>query len=1608
MLFFRCADAWAQCDFTWAPQNPCPGETVTFSVTNPQGNHVYTFLFSNPNVPPKQGNTVNVSFPLSPSAQTYTVTLLDSLGNQQDCTSNQQISVKPAPDLAISLVPQPGVSFQNNTIATCDTLPGGGLEIKIRNTTSAATVGQNVNYQFDWGDGSPVQNFTNATFSGGIPVAHTYTGQGSFPIKITVTHQNGCTWTYQYEFYSGSNPSVGLGTPGNTINLCPPVNLTFPVYSVAGNSPGTQYLFQVNGITVKTYTQSNIPANIVYTFTESSCGKGNAQSPNAYYVKIIAQNPCGSSEAQVGPITVSEAPVAVIGMTMPPNFCPGAMVTFSNLSWGGAAVIQTSPGVFACDSTTEQVEWVISPGVNGVDFLYNVNDIYNQSIKVTFLKTGTYTVKLKVLNQNSTCGVSMAVKTIVIAELPVADADAVPQGTDDCVPKTIQFFNQSLNGTSPPAWSVLPAIGWHFQNPSTSSSNNPVIVFDSAGTYQVTLKITNPCGMDTWDTTIVVYTKPNISSFMPPGPCEDAPLVFTPANFVFQTGGLPCTCTYQIPGFLNVTVPCNQPAPPVTLPGTGPYQVTLSISNACGTATRTADINFAKKPIPAFNLPAKICLPGPLNCTDQSQTFTPPTYRKWTLRDPSGAVAGTSTLVTATFFPVATGQYTLELEIGNACDTLSLSNPVDVFASPTVSPATDNNEPCGSGSPLLTLLHTDGGAPDSVTWQCPGGIPNSATGITPPVPFYDQPGTYTITVTADNLQCPAASASVQFTVAAIPTADVTLAPRPKCLPPGGHTISFNLTSKPGVSYLWTISRTNDGTNPTNPYVFTGGTSNTSAGPSVTISNCGIYTYMLTAWNQCDTVTWTSTDTFYTQASAVLPPLPNPYCQLAALDLSGTTYNFGCDPGVTVAWSSPLGQVLSTELNPAGIQFSSPAMPQTFTLYLTLDGVCGTFTTSASVQVDAPEVLVLGPNPLVLCKNAAPVSLTANLPGGQWYLNGQVVSPLINPAILAANSYTFIYRKGSGACISADSVAVTIHDLPTAAAGNNVVVCVEKGFVVLIPVISAGATGMWSSSNPGVVFSGDTAFFSAQLTSILTFKATDNITGCTNTSILTLDVIPNTPLALPPVFVLCNTPGPVALPLAANNPNLIYSGPGVTPDGKYFDPSLPGVDSVNVLTWTNENAAGCIASGTMTVNLLELLAPGVLDAGSPVVVCQNGGTFVRNGLPAGLAGLIWLDSLGNPISAAGTLTIDPSVYQQDFFLKVILSYGYNTLNCRQDDTVLLHIVYAAPDAGPDITKCLNDPLFPLVAVNTPPPGFTAYWTPADSIDPAGGNQSATLHFEGFGCSFTDDVLVNVEGLPGSTFSLVAPYCIGQVIDFQNNTPNASSQQWLDNGVLFSTAFDPQNVTLSAGTHTIHLESWTLAGCRDVFEVTIYVESPPAIVCAPDITTGCGPLPVTFTYTATAADTLFFEVRQGGTLVFSEPATGSPQTLTLPAATLNLTYTVALVAQNECATTVSPSDILVKAPAIADYGFNQDTFCNGETLKVLSKSLNSVADTFLFGTLKVPTSITQTESLTVLNPTEDPIVLTVCLLSENECNKDTFCHDIIIYPADYEAVAETNTD
>lgn len=78
---------------------------------------------------------------------------------------------------------------------------------------------------------------------------------------------------------------------------------------------------------------------------------------------------------------------------------------------------------------------------------------------------------------------------------PVANFTAsqttVPEGT------VVNFTDLSTNSPTSWSWSVSPATGWTYSGGTTASSQNPSILFSTAGTYTVALTATNATGSDT-------------------------------------------------------------------------------------------------------------------------------------------------------------------------------------------------------------------------------------------------------------------------------------------------------------------------------------------------------------------------------------------------------------------------------------------------------------------------------------------------------------------------------------------------------------------------------------------------------------------------------------------------------------------------------------------------------------------------------------------------------------------------------------------------------------------------------------------------------------------------------------------------------------------------------------------------------------------------------------------------------------------------------------------------------------------------------------------------------------------------------------------------------
>ena len=239
-------------------------------------------------------------------------------------TSISQVTVQKAPEVEInssflSLAPtNPNyiISSPNGEWSKCgNPNPTFNLQMNIPNS-SVANNSSNVNYDIDYGNGNNDLNISPGTI-----YDNTYTDEGPYIITITATDNiTGCVRVYEKNFFYGTNPAVSLGIPGNTQNQCSPKTYgfvaTFSNNSGILNSPGTLYRKYTNdgkddSTFIHPYPATDLLSDTIYhIFDEASCGYSTQAYDNSFLVGIAATNGCGSSSAEVSPITQSSPPTS--------------------------------------------------------------------------------------------------------------------------------------------------------------------------------------------------------------------------------------------------------------------------------------------------------------------------------------------------------------------------------------------------------------------------------------------------------------------------------------------------------------------------------------------------------------------------------------------------------------------------------------------------------------------------------------------------------------------------------------------------------------------------------------------------------------------------------------------------------------------------------------------------------------------------------------------------------------------------------------------------------------------------------------------------------------------------------------------------------------------------------------------------------------------------------------------------------------------------------------------------------------------------------------------------------------------------------------------------
>ncbi len=385
--------------------------------------------------------------------------------------------------------------------------------------TNSSTTGVGVTYLWNFGDGntSPL-----------AAPSHSYLANGNYTVTLTVSA-------------AGSADAVSSQN----------VSVSNPSASFSVNNSGNSYNFSASSVSGATYAWDLGDATTASTATVSN----KVYAAGNYSVKLVVTGAGGCKDSTTQSISVLPAPTAAFTVTSASTQCTkGSLFTFNNTSTSGVGVtyhwdfgdnsthnianptkIYSNPGTYTIvltvttsggTSTATQIVTVKpSPSVSfsssvagsvatftnnttissgtvaySWDFADGFTSVAPNPIKS--FADGSYAVKL-IATSNLGC-VDSATNTVSVGALPTS-AFTVSSATTQCSNSdNFTFSNTSTTG-------VGVTYLWNFGDGTTSTLASPTKSYTGAGTFTVSLTVTNAVGSVTSTQSVVVLAGPTVT-----------------------------------------------------------------------------------------------------------------------------------------------------------------------------------------------------------------------------------------------------------------------------------------------------------------------------------------------------------------------------------------------------------------------------------------------------------------------------------------------------------------------------------------------------------------------------------------------------------------------------------------------------------------------------------------------------------------------------------------------------------------------------------------------------------------------------------------------------------------------------------------------------------------------------------------------------------------------------------------------------------------------------------------------------------------------------------------------------------------------------------------
>ena len=397
------------------------------------------------------GSTAFTTYP-TPGTFITSLTVTDSDGDHD--TQTKVITVTEPPNVP-----------PNAAIGSSGTGGIAPYTVSLDGSGSNDPDGSITSYSWDLGNGTA----TGSTATAVYPTPGTYT------VTLTVTDNKGA-----------------IGTATKVITVIPKPNVlpnaSITTVSVAGTIPLTVNLSGAN---------SNDPDGTIAGY---SWDLGNGQTSTA--VTAQANYTVAGTYTIVLTVTDDQGGTGTAELTVDvsadSNIAPGADFSASTVEGvAPLAVIFDGSASSDVDGSIASYAWNFGNGQNGSG---------PTPPAVTYTLPGTYTARLTVTDNKGATGTST--KTITVSRPPNQSpvGNITPTPATGTAPLLVQL--SSAGSTDPDG--AITSYAWNFGNGVTSTSPSPAAVYNTAGTYTVTLTVTDNDGASAVKSVTVVVNAPNL------------------------------------------------------------------------------------------------------------------------------------------------------------------------------------------------------------------------------------------------------------------------------------------------------------------------------------------------------------------------------------------------------------------------------------------------------------------------------------------------------------------------------------------------------------------------------------------------------------------------------------------------------------------------------------------------------------------------------------------------------------------------------------------------------------------------------------------------------------------------------------------------------------------------------------------------------------------------------------------------------------------------------------------------------------------------------------------------------------------------------------------